>query len=61
MHVINTEQVNNKNKPAFEDIPILQNFVDVFSEEIPGLPPKRDLDFTIELIPGVRPNSKSLY
>ena len=30
-------------------------------EEIPRLPPKRDLDFTIELVPGVVPNSKAPY
>ena len=57
MHVIN-EQVNNENKLGFEDISILQDFVDVFPEEIPGLPPKRDLDFTIELVRGAVPNSK---
>ena len=51
----------NENKPGFKDIPILQDFVDVFWEEIPGLPPKRDLDFTIELVFGAAPNSKSPY
>ena len=40
---------------------MLQDFADVFLEEIPGLPPKRDLDFTIELVPGVVPNSKAPY
>ena len=40
MHIINNEQVNKENKPGFEDIPILQDFAHVFSEEIPGLPPK---------------------
>ena len=30
-------------------------------EEIPGLPLKRDLDFTIELVPGAVPNSKAPY
>ena len=44
-----------------EDIPILREYFDVFPEEIPGLPPKRELDFTIELVPGVVPSSKSPY
>ena len=30
-------------------------------EEIPGLPPKRELDFTIELVPRVVHNSKTPY
>ena len=33
----------------------------MFPEEIPGLPPKRELDFTIELVPGVVPNSEYPY
>ena len=45
----------------FDDIPILQDFLYVFLEEIPGLPPKRDMDFMIELIPSVVPNSKAPY
>ena len=53
--------MDKKDKLKFDDIQILQNFLDVFSEEILGLPPKRDLDFTIELVPGVVPNSKAPY
>ena len=40
---------------------MLQEFRDVFLDEIPGLPPKRDIDFTIELFPGVAPVSKTPY
>lgn len=35
--------------------------MDVFSEEIPVLPPKSDIDFTIELIPRETSLSKSSY
>ena len=44
-----------------EDIPVLREYVDVFPEEISGLPPKRELDFTIELVPGAIPSSKAPY
>eukprot|EP00253_Pinus_taeda_P017918 PITA_17918 len=44
-----------------KNIPVVQDFADVFPEEIPGLPPKRDLDFTIELIPGAAPVSRAPY
>ena len=57
VHIINNEQIGKEDKPGFEDIPILQDFVDVFPEEIPGLCPKRDLDFTIELVHRAVPNS----
>ena len=40
---------------------MLQEFKDVFLDEIPGLPPKRDIDFTIELLLGVAPMSKTPY
>ena len=32
-----------------------------FPDEIPGLPPKRDINFTIELVPGETPVSKAPY
>ena len=35
--------------------------MDVFPEEIPRLPPKRDLDFTIKLVTRAVPNSKTPY
>ena len=40
---------------------MLQEFRDVFLDEIPGIPPKRDIEFTIELVPGVAPVSKVPY
>jgi len=47
--------------PALEDIPIVQEFIDVFPEDIPWLPPKRNIDFTIELIPRDSSVSKATY
>ena len=40
---------------------MLQEFRDVFPEEILGLPPRRDIDFTIELVLGETPMSKTPY
>ena len=40
---------------------MLQEFKDVFLDEIPRLPPKRDIDFTIELVPRAAPVSKTPY
>ena len=61
VHIINNEQLDKEDILAFDDIPILQYFSDVFAEEIPGLPSKIDLDFTIELVLGAVPNSKAPY
>ena len=40
--------MDKEDKLKFDDIPILQELSDVFLEEIPRLPPKRELDFMIE-------------
>ena len=47
--------------PRLEDYQVLQEFRDVFPDEIPGLPPKRDIDFTIELVPREALVSKAPY
>ncbi|XP_057969387.1 uncharacterized protein LOC131158533 [Malania oleifera] len=44
-----------------EDIPVVKNFLDVFPEDLPGLPPDREVEFTIELTPGTAPISKASY
>ena len=35
--------------------------MDIFPEEIPGLPPQREIDFSIEIVPGSAPVSKIPY
>ena len=54
------EETKNET-PRLEDFHVLQEFRDVFPDEILGLPPKRDIDFTIELVPGAAPVSKAPY
>ena len=44
-----------------EDIPIVREFSDVFPEDLPGIPPDRDIDFQIELAPRTKPISKAPY
>ena len=54
------EPIENET-PRLGDFHVLQEFRDVFPDEILGLPPKRDIDFTIELVPGAPPVSKEPY
>jgi hypothetical protein len=44
-----------------EGIPVACEFSDVFSEELPGMPPDRDVEFVIELQPGMVPISRRSY
>ncbi|KZV15581.1 hypothetical protein F511_43351 [Dorcoceras hygrometricum] len=50
-----------KSSPNLVDIPVVSEFADVFPDEIPGLPPYREVDFSIELLPGTQPISKAPY
>eukprot|EP00253_Pinus_taeda_P011854 PITA_11854 len=62
IYAIQVGYANQKDKmSALGNILVVQEFVDVFPEEVPGLPPKRDIDFTIELIPGAAPVSRAPY
>jgi hypothetical protein len=47
--------------PEIQDIPVVCEFPDVFPEDLPRLPPERDIEFVIELKPGTAPISRSLY
>ena len=40
---------------------MVKDFPDVFPEELPGMPPDRDIEFLIELLPGTGPISKGPY
>ena len=51
--------VEQKLKP--EDVPVVQDFLNVFPKDLLGLPPKREIDFVIDLVPGVAPISKTPY
>jgi hypothetical protein len=44
-----------------QDIPVVCEFLDVFLEDLPGLPPERDVEFVIELKPGTAPISRRSY
>nr|GFC86067.1 putative reverse transcriptase domain, aspartic peptidase domain protein [Tanacetum cinerariifolium] len=47
--------------PSIHDQPIVSEFPDVFPDELPGIPPVREVEFNIELIPGSEPISKAPY
>ena len=47
---------------GIENIPVvLHDFQDVFPEELPGMPPVRDVEFVIDLKPGTTPIAKRPY
>ncbi|GKG43814.1 hypothetical protein Tco_0482907, partial [Tanacetum coccineum] len=44
-----------------EEIIVVRDFLKVFSDDLSGLPPIREIEFHIELVPGVIPVAKSPY
>ncbi|KAL8108014.1 hypothetical protein AgCh_024440 [Apium graveolens] len=56
-YVVDTQ----KEVPNLQDIPVVNEFEDVFPQDLPGLPPDRVIEFAIELAPGMTPVSKAPY
>ena len=50
-----------KARPSVSDIPTVSDFSDVFLEELPGLPPQREIEFAIDIVPGAKPASITPY
>ena len=55
------KRVNSLTGVVQEEVPVVQDFPDVFPEELPGMPPDREIEFLIELLPGTAPISKRPY
>nr|GFD39379.1 putative reverse transcriptase domain-containing protein [Tanacetum cinerariifolium] len=58
-HVTTKEVEDKSGKKRLEDVPIVQNFPNVFPEDLPGLPLTRPVEFQIDLVPGVAPVARA--
>jgi hypothetical protein len=59
--VTNHAKVNQLDASEGSEVPVVNEFPDVFPEELPGMPPDRDIEFVIELKPGTTPIYKTPY
>ncbi|XP_074346452.1 putative mitochondrial protein AtMg00860 [Apium graveolens] len=50
-----------KKSPNLDEIPVVNEFLDVFPDVLPGLPPDRKIEFSIDLIQGAEQISKAPY
>ncbi|XP_050222500.1 uncharacterized protein LOC126672588 [Mercurialis annua] len=53
--------VSHLDQSSVHDVPVVMEYSDVFAEELPGLPPDREIEFCIEFSPGTKPISIPLY
>ncbi|GJV00607.1 putative reverse transcriptase domain-containing protein [Tanacetum coccineum] len=61
-HLFLAHVIENKSKEKrMEDVPVIRDFLEVFPEELPGLPPLRQVEFQIDLVPGAAPIARAPY
>ncbi|KAD7477173.1 hypothetical protein E3N88_00309 [Mikania micrantha] len=52
---------NKPHQKRIEDIPVVREYPEVFPDDISGLPPVRQVEFRIDLVPGAAPIAKAPY
>jgi hypothetical protein len=55
VHIEVQLQLNALKEAKLEEILVVNEFEDVFPQELPGMPPDREIEFTIDLIPRTAP------
>nr|GEZ24619.1 putative reverse transcriptase domain-containing protein [Tanacetum cinerariifolium] len=60
-HITATEVKDKSEKNRLEDVPIVQEFPDVFPKDLSGLPPTRQVEFQIDPVPGAAPVARAPY
>ncbi|GJT12694.1 putative reverse transcriptase domain-containing protein [Tanacetum coccineum] len=60
--IIHGDGIEDKSeKKRLKDVPIVRDFPEVFPEDLPGLPPTRQVEFQIDLVPGAAPVARAPY
>ncbi|GJV89286.1 putative reverse transcriptase domain-containing protein [Tanacetum coccineum] len=61
-NTVTTKETEDKSgEKRLEDVPIIRDFPEVFLEDLPSLPPTRQVEFQIDLMPGVAPVARAPY
>ncbi|GJT91748.1 putative reverse transcriptase domain-containing protein, partial [Tanacetum coccineum] len=60
-HVTAKEIEDKSGEKRLEDVPIVRDFPEVFPEDLPGLPPTRQVEFQNDLVPGAAPVARAPY
>ncbi|GKC39626.1 putative reverse transcriptase domain-containing protein, partial [Tanacetum coccineum] len=59
---VTKKEIENESKEKrLEDVPTVRDFPKVFPEDLPGLPPTRQVEFQIDLVPGAAPVARAPY
>nr|GEX76565.1 hypothetical protein [Tanacetum cinerariifolium] len=60
-HVTTKEAKDKLKEKRLKDVPIVQDFPEVFLEDLSGIPPTRQVEFQINLVPGAAPVARAPY
>ncbi|GKE67253.1 putative reverse transcriptase domain-containing protein, partial [Tanacetum coccineum] len=60
-HFTTKKEKDKSKEKRLEDVPIVQDFPKVFPEDLSGIPPTRQVEFRIDLIPGAAPVAREHY
>nr|GEW98548.1 reverse transcriptase domain-containing protein [Tanacetum cinerariifolium] len=60
-HITTKEAKDKSEEKRLEDVPIVRDFLEVWPEYLPGIPPARQVEFQIDLVPGVAPVARAPY
>ncbi|GKA89145.1 putative reverse transcriptase domain-containing protein [Tanacetum coccineum] len=60
-HITTKEAKDKSEKKRLEDVPIVRDFPEVFPEDLSGIPPARQVEFQIDLVPGAAPVARTPY
>ncbi|GKD20830.1 putative reverse transcriptase domain-containing protein [Tanacetum coccineum] len=60
-HITTKEAKDKSEEKRLEDVPIVRDFPKVFPEDLPSIPPVRQVEFQIDLVPGAAPVARAPY
>nr|GEW55432.1 putative reverse transcriptase domain-containing protein [Tanacetum cinerariifolium] len=60
-NITSTKDEDKSRGKRLEDVPVVREFPEVFPEDLPGIPPTRQVEFRIDLVPGATPVARAPY
>nr|GEU65536.1 putative reverse transcriptase domain-containing protein [Tanacetum cinerariifolium] len=60
-NITSTKDEDKSNGKRLEDVPVVREFLEVFPEDLPGIPLTRQVEFRIDLVPGAAPVAREPY
>nr|GEW42874.1 reverse transcriptase domain-containing protein [Tanacetum cinerariifolium] len=60
-NITSTKDEDKSKEKRLEDVPVVREFPKVFPEDLPGIPPTRQVEFRIDLVPGAAPVARTPY